>query len=101
MVDVVADVGCDRGAEEGRNGAECGYCADPKTGLREIVGDPGLRGDAREDTDVDDGFGRDDPVEAAVEELVKNTSSVPRSRCSETNGGKDVPVRSLQEGAVR
>ena len=46
-----------------------------------------LRGDAREDTDVNDCFGCDDPVEAAVEELMEYVGSVPIHRAQKRTGG--------------
>ena len=53
-----------------------GDCADPEARAVEIVSNPRLRGDASQYADVDDRFGCDQPIEAAVEELEK--SSAPR-----------------------
>ncbi len=71
VVDVIADVCGDGGAEEGWDGAECGDCAYPEARPCEVVSDPGLCCDAGEYADVDDGFGSDDPGEATIEELVE------------------------------
>ena len=49
---------------------------DPEARACEVVGDPGLCGDAGQHTDIDDGFRCDDPVEAAVKELVEESSAV-------------------------
>ncbi len=87
MVYAVADVCGDCWAEEGWDGAECGDSAYPKAGLREIVCDPGLGGDAGQDADVDYGFGCDDPVEAAVGELVEDFGAVPVYAAQERTGG--------------
>ena len=39
--------------------------------MSEVVCDPGLCGDSGKNADIDYGFGRDDPVEAAVKKLVE------------------------------
>ena len=61
-------------AEERRYGAEGGDCADPEARAGEIISNPRLRGDAGEYADVDDRFGCDQPIEAAVEELEKSSA---------------------------